>query len=277
MQWWCVAQTAPWSWTYQAYPGVWLFMIALIGVGILARRRFRDESGSGSLVAGVAGIAGLWAALDWPLGVLGSGYLASVHMVQFLLICMVASPLLLLALPAGFYAALEQRLGGILTTLTHPLVAMGQFAALVGLTHWPPVVDGLMVTQWGNFLLDSLWLMTGVWFWWPVAAAAPRRRWFGYPAKIGYLIIASIVNTGVFAYLVFSGLPLYSVFELAPPIDVLPTRTDQRLAGLMMKTGGALVLWTWISVLFFRWHAQETEEDSHTSTIRPTSMPPEAV
>lgn len=273
MQWWCVAQTAPWSWTWQPYPGVWLFMLALFAGGTALRRRFMSTDGAtGSDLAGVFGVLTLWAALDWPIGVLGSGYLASVHMVQFLLICMVASPLLLLSLPEGFYQWLERRLGGVLRTLTHPLLTMGQFAALVGLTHWPPVVDGLMVTQWGNFLLDSLWLATGLVFWWPVAAPAPRRAWFGYPGKMGYLIIASIVNTGVFAYLVFSGLPLYSVFELAPPIDVLPTRTDQRLAGLMMKTGGALVLWTWISVLFFRWHADETSDD-HLSPGRPGLQP----
>jgi len=264
MQWWCVAQTAPWSWTWRAYPGVWLFMLGMIAVGVMLQRRFGvDDSPmfSGSALAGVAGVLALWAALDWPIGALGSGYLASVHMVQFLLICMVASPLLLLALPEGFFHWLERAAGGALRTITHPLFTMGQFAALVGLTHWPPVVDGLMVTQRGNFLLDSVWLGTGLLFWWPVAAAAPHRQWFGYPAKMGYLIIASIVNTGVFAYLVFSGLPLYSVFELAPPIDVLPTRVDQRLAGLMMKTGGALVLWTWITALFFRWHANETAHD----------------
>ena len=278
MQWWCVAQTAPWSWAWQAYPGVWLFMATLITLVVAVRRHFAvvDAERRGSAIAGAAGILALWVSLDWPVGVLGSGYLASIHMVQFLLICMVASPLLLLALPSGFYTDLERRLGAVLERVTHPLVTMGQFAALVAFTHWPPVVDGLMVTQWGNFLLDTLWLATGILFWWPVAAAAPRRAWFGYPAKIGYLIIASIVNTGVFAYLVFSGLPLYAIFELAPPIPALPTRTDQRLAGLMMKTGGALVLWTWISVLFFLWYAEETR-DEETPGLRAPPISSEVV
>ena len=31
MQWWCAAQGVPWRWAWQAYPGVWLFALALVG------------------------------------------------------------------------------------------------------------------------------------------------------------------------------------------------------------------------------------------------------
>ena len=31
------------------------------------------------------GVAILWGATDWPMGALGAGYLASVHMAQYLL------------------------------------------------------------------------------------------------------------------------------------------------------------------------------------------------
>ena len=33
--------------------------------------------------------------------------------------------------------------------------------------------------------------------------------------------------------------------------------TDQRLAGLFMKIGGGLLLWTVIAFVFFRWNARE--------------------
>jgi hypothetical protein len=32
---------------------------------------------------------------------------------------------------------------------------------------------------------------------------------------------------------------------------------DQRIAGLVMKLLGGLILWGFIAALFFRWHAQE--------------------
>jgi copper(I)-binding protein len=128
-------------------------------------------------------------------------------------------------------------------------------------THWPPVVDTLMVTQSGSFLLDLVWLLSGLVFWWPVIAPRPERRWLHDPGKVGYLIVATLVNTGVFAYLTFSPLPLYSTYELAPPVIGISTRDDQLLAGLLMKMGGAVILWTAITIIFFRWVGRSEREE----------------
>ena len=44
-------------------------------------------------------VALLWLTLDWPVGPLGTGYLAWVHALQFVSLGMVVPPLLLNALP----------------------------------------------------------------------------------------------------------------------------------------------------------------------------------
>jgi cytochrome c oxidase assembly factor CtaG/copper(I)-binding protein len=264
VQWWCAAQGVPWSWRWQAYPGVWLFALLLVGLFRLARRRWpeSDRPGFRAWMFGL-GVAALWIALDWPVGALGAGYLASVHMVQYLLIALVAPPLLLIGLPRGFYRALNSgRLGLPLRIVSHPIAAIILFVAVMAWTHWPPVVDTLMVSQAGSFLLDFVWLLSGLVFWWPVVAPEPARSWLHEPGKVGYLIVATLVNTGVFAYLTFSPLPLYSTYELAPPVTGLSTRDDQLLAGLLMKMGGAVVLWTAISILFFRWVRRSERDDS---------------
>ena len=144
--------------------------------------------------------------------------------------------------------------------MSHPIAAITLFVAVMAWTHWPPVVDTLMVSQAGSFLLDFVWLLSGLVFWWPVAAPEPARSWLHEPGKVGYLIVATLVNTGVFAYLTFSPLPLYATYELAPPVTGLSTRDDQLIAGLLMKMGGAVVLWTAISILFFRW-VRRSERD----------------
>jgi cytochrome c oxidase assembly factor CtaG len=123
-------------------------------------------------------------------------------------------------------------------------------------------VDSLMASQLGSFALDMVWLATGLVFSWPVAAPVPERPWMTYPVKIGQLLAASILNTGVFAYLTFSSLPVYAIYELAPPITGLSAREDQRIAGLLMKVGGAPILWTWVSILFFRWFRESEQEDA---------------
>jgi cytochrome c oxidase assembly factor CtaG/copper(I)-binding protein len=263
MQWWCAANGVPWTWEWTAYPGVWVF-VALLAMAFrqLHRRWGSVEEDGRRAVWGYVAIGVIWIALDWPVGALAAGYLTSVKMVQYLLLSLVASPLLLIGLPRGLYRALERGpLGALLPWVTHPLVAMPAFVVIMAWTHWAPVVDALMVQQVGSFFMDTLWLTAGLLFWWPVSAPLPERSWLGDPARVGYLIVATLVNTGVFAYLTFAELPLYAVYELAPPVTGLSTRDDQRLAGLLMKIGGAVILWTAITIIFFRWATREVAPD----------------
>jgi putative membrane protein len=284
VQWWCVAQDVAWTWSWRAYPGVWLFVGAIVllyarlwraaPVGEQAATATTGESPlapepfsrrARTLFAGT-GIALLWIALDWPVGALGAGYLVSVHTVQFLLISLLASPLLLLGIPRWRIERWLRRraVRRVAPILTHPLVTMAVFVVVMAFTHWSPVVDTLMASQAGTFGLDMLWLAAGLVFWWPVAVALPERAWLGEPFKIGYLVAITVLDTGLFAYLAFSELPLYATFELAPPIGLLTVREDQLLAGLIMKIGGGVIYWIVISMLFFRWFRRSETEDAES-------------
>lgn len=260
MQWWCSAQNVAWEWTWQPYPGVWAFVAAIGAAYLSAVRRAahgaRAEARTKHAAAFAAGVFLLWVALDWPVGALGAGYLASVHMVQFLLMAVIAPPLLLLGTPRQVYARLEETpwCRGWLSAGTHPLVTLAAFNLVVAVTHWPAVVDTLMPTQLGSFVIDLAWLVAGLGLWWPVVAPVPQRSWLGYPAKMGYLVANTMVSTGFFLYLTFSEFPRYATYELAPPVSGISARTDQQVAGFLMKLGGGLVLWTAISILFFRWY-----------------------
>ena len=57
----------------------------------------------GSRAGGARWLVGLmlliWAALDWPIGALGAGYLASVHTLSYILLSLVAPPCLILGVP----------------------------------------------------------------------------------------------------------------------------------------------------------------------------------
>jgi putative membrane protein len=279
MQWWCSAQTAPWSWSWTPYPGVWAFVILLALVYWRLERRSevdRAPRPRGLRRASyVGGIVGLWIALDWPVGALGAGYLASAHMAQFLLIALVAPPLLLYGVPPTAYDRLADRpaLLGVLRVLTHPLVALAFFNVVLLATHWPSVVDTLMVSQLGSFALDISWLCSGLVLWWPLVAPVPRRPGFTHMYRIGYLILATILNTPAFAFLTFSELPLYATFELSPPVSGLSVRDDQRLAGLLMKIGGGLIFWAAITVLFFRWYQSEGMDEPAGSNEAKSDAP----
>jgi putative membrane protein len=250
--------------------GVWL-VIGIIGIAgwLLTRRRGRTRL---QRTFFIAGLLLLWAALDWPIGTLGAGYLASVHMVQFLLIVFYAPPLILLGLrPDRDDATARARHSPLRRALTHPLITLVALVVVTIVTHLPVVVDGLMASQAGSFLLDSAWLAAGALFWWPlIMPGAPA--WFIPVVRIGYLVASMVLMTAPNAMITFSRLPIYATYELAPPIPGIDVLQDQRLAGIWMRLGAAIAVWTAISVFFIRWSRRETQMiDEELETQRRTS------
>lgn len=261
MQWWCAARDVAWRWAWQPYPGVWLFIFAVafaytrlrqlapVGPGDSARRRTAYFA---------TGLFLLWAALDWPVGALGAGYLATAHMVQFLLIALASPPLLLLGLPRAVVARIhESRAGRWIALATQPLLALLVFNASVIATHLPVVTDTLMRTQAGSFLIDCIWLTAGLLYWWPVLVQLPARPRFTPPVRMIYLFASMVFMTAPGAMITFSKLPIYGIYELAPPIGLLSALDDQRLAGILMKLGGGAITWTAIAIMFYRWNRDE--------------------
>ncbi len=260
MQWWCSARGIPWTWDWRPYPGVWLLVGGLLVAWVGMARRHRSTTGE--RIRCGAGLVSLWIALDWPLGTLGSGYLAWVHMVQFLLVALVAPPLLLSGVPRGALERLrDTAVFPVVRALTVPLVALLLFHTIVIATHWPGLVDGLMSSQWGSFALDIAWLAGGLVFWWPVASPVPHRPRFPWGVKIGYLIASTVLMTLPYVFLTFAELPFYATYELAPPVGALSARDDQRLAGLIMRIGGGTILWIAAGILFWLWYRAETESE----------------
>jgi putative membrane protein len=266
MTWWCSAQNLPWSWTWQAYPGVWLFLGIIIGTYAWSVKRLGDEAQGLSrreVTLFVFGVALLWLAADWPVGKLGAGYLLSVHQAQYVVFTMVVPPLLLLGTPAWLLRRLVRlpavRAGA--KVLTRPLPALAVFNAVVVLTHLPEVVDGLMDSQFGSFALDVVWIGAGFVLWWPAVRRVPEFNGLTYGARFAYLLVATLLPMVPAAFLTFADYPIYATYELAPRVADLSSGSDQLAAGLVMKFGGDAVILLAISVIFFRWHAAEVAQD----------------
>ena len=87
-----------------------------------------------------------------------------------------------------------------------------------------------------------------------------------------YLFAQSLLPTIPASFLTFSTVPLYPVYGDAAlafgPLAV----ADQTIAGVIMKLGGGLLLWSTIAVIWFRWTKQERESGSVSS---PRFGPPE--
>jgi cytochrome c oxidase assembly factor CtaG len=262
MQWWCSAQGEPWTWAWQAYPGVWAF-IGLLSWGYFRLLRATVASSDGvrlkPYVASFAsGMVLLWLSLDWPIGAIGAGYLASVHMVQFLIMGMIVPPLVLYGIPELTYQRLHPRVSAVLGQLTRPATAFIAFNLMVVITHMPPVVDPMMSTQLGSFAIDMLWLGGGLLFWWPVVV--PGGSQLRELAKVGYLGLQLIAMKPIFVYLTFSRYPQYATYELAPRISGISARADQQMAGLLMEVAGMIIILVAVGAVFLKWHAREQHD-----------------
>jgi putative membrane protein len=251
-----------WEWSWRPYPGVWLF-VATIAVAIwMVHRRAGAVAQPWRVSMMGQGILALWIALDWPVGALGGGYLASVHMLQFLLIALIAPPLILLGVHPEVWSMLEKRgPPRWLAAVTAPLIGLVALNAVMLMTHLPAVADPMMGTQLGSFAIDLAWLISGTLFWWPLVAKVPALPRFGQLLRMGYLVLGVMFSPVVIvlvAVLVFNEHPLFATYELAPRVGGLDSVVDHQIAGLLMSVGGAAITVVGMTTIFFRW-AREVE------------------
>ena len=262
MTWWCVTITETWSWSFRAYPGIWLSVAVLVTPYLLAmhRRSGPNPRRSRHTVLFLAGVAVYWIATDWPLGTLGAGYLASAHMVQYLLYSLGAAPLILLGMPEWMARRLvgKLRIYRAVRVLSRPLAAGLIFNAVLLATHAPLTVDALRSNQFGSFALDATWLLAGLLLWMPIISPMPELRPASYGTRMVYLFLAAQVIPMIpGGFLTFSQFPLYSTYELAPRIGGFSAGHDQALAGALMKVGGVPVVWGTMFALMVKWARSE--------------------
>lgn len=210
------------------------------------------------------GLAVLWLAADWPLGLLSAGYLLSARTVQYLLFVLVAPPLMLFGLPRWL---LRRMIRGrvafrVARLLTRPLVPLLVYNAVLVAVHLPPVVAGAAGSQLAAFALDLGVIVSGFLFWWPALARLPELKPMGYPPRIGYLLLSVFLPTVPASFFTYARFPIYPLYELAPRVHGIEAVMDQQIAGLTMKVLGGLILFGTMSVMFFRWHHQEETRDS---------------
>jgi cytochrome c oxidase assembly factor CtaG len=278
IQWWCASRgTALWTWEWQPYPGIWLF-VALFALSYwrLARGTVGTQAVAqiGNAVSGglsqgarsgcaVAGLLLLWLTLDWPAGALGAGYLAGVHSLQYVLLSMLIPALLLLGARDEFFSRFQHgpRPLGLLKALTNPPIAAIIFTLVMAVTHAPLVLDLLMQSQWGSFALDMAWLGSGIILAWPVICRVPERPHFGPPLQILYIFGGTVAHVFIGMWLLSAQYPVYATYELAARVGDISPLSDQHLAGAAILLVGSPLVLLAVTIIFFRWQGTGEEGD----------------
>jgi putative membrane protein len=208
------------------------------------------------------GVAAIWVAATWPMHDLAERYLFSIHMVQHMLISMVAAPLMLLGTPDWLLRMLlkPRPVYAAARRLTRPFVAFVIFNTVIVATHWPAFVEFTLHSEVFHFGAHALLFGAALLMWWPVISPLPEMPSLSYPGRMLYLFLQSILPTVPASFLTFGSTPLYHFYETVPRIWGISALTDQRIAGLTMKIVGGLILWSVIAVIFFKWYRQEQTE-----------------
>ncbi len=276
------------SWSFDPWLVVALLVIAglyLRGWLVLRRRDPRHWVGS-CLASFLAGLAAIYLALGSPIEPFAA-LLLQVHMLQHLLLMMVAPPLLWLGAPLfpllrglprpiRVYWAIPllsslplRRLFG---RLTHPLTALPIFVAVSWFWHFPPLYDLALRSSYWHYLQHACFLGTALLFWYPVVRPYPSRpawsSWLLFPC----LILADVSNTVLSAVFTFSDRVLYSYYEEVPRLGGLSVLEDQSAAGLIMWVPGSIafllpLFWIGVQLLY------GTESVSHETQVRQAPQP----
>ena len=208
------------------------------------------------------GVLTIYAAAGSPLHNLADQYLASAHMLQHVLLMLVAAPLLLAGIPAWVWQALL-RVRGVLPVarvLTHWLMALAVFNAVMLLVHLPSAVGLQLQEWWFHLFAHTSLLLAGLVMWWPVLSTVPELPRLAYPLQMGYLFLQSLVPAVMASFITFSDRVVYQAYAEAPRIWGLSPLDDQQIAGGMMKLLGTIILWSFITVAFFKWYEREEAE-----------------
>ena len=265
------AESVLFSWAFEPVPVVGLLVTAAVyflgwrSLHVQVPWRFPVER----LVSFLAGLAVIFVALASPLDAF-AGWLLVVHMVQHLLLTMVAPPLLLLGWPmlpllSGLPRAfVRDGLAPFLTSpalqrfgrfLVHPFFA-GPLFIFSNLFWHAPALYELALRSPGWHQVEHLcFLLTAILFWWPVVQPWPSRPTLPRWAMIPYLLAADLQNTALAGFLTFYGNVLYPTYAAAPRISGLSATDDQAAAGAVMWVPGSMVFLIPVAVIAIRYLA----------------------
>jgi putative membrane protein len=217
-----------------------------------------------------AGLLTIGIALLSPLDSLAES-LFSAHMVQHLLLMLVAPALLVLggpswvmlwALPARSRrsAAIwwNQRgmLQQLITTVSLPAVAWALSILALLIWHIPACYQAALRSESVHAAEHLSFLITGFLFWWVVLRPDSRRR-LSEAASVLYVFTAALPGGLLGALLTFGGKPLYASQSGAAPLWGLTALEDQQLAGLIMWMPGGLIYLGAAAAFFLVWLRQE--------------------
>ncbi len=190
--------------------------------------------------------------------------LFSVHMVQHLLLTLVAAPLIALGAPITLLlraATPEVRRrvilpvlhSRVLRILSFPVVAWVVFAGVMWGTHFSPLFDASLENPIVHDLEHALYLAAGLLFWWPAVGLDPSPWRMPHPVRAMYVFTQMPQNTFLAVTILNSGAVLYHHYATLVRSWGPTPLADQQTAGGIMWVGGDILFLSAMAAIIAGW------------------------
>ena len=213
-----------------------------------------------------AGLGAIGVALASPIETY-EGSLFSVHMLQHLVLMLLAAPLLLaggpitLALRASTPAVRRRLLwvlhSPVVKAISFPVVAWLLFVAVNWGWHFSTLYDQALENPLLHHFQHATFLVAALLFWWPITGVDPSPWRMPYPVRLFYLFLALPQNS-------FLGVALLSAGEVLYPHYVTNGRPwgptpleDQQLGGVLMWVVGDIAFLIGMVIVIVGWMRHE--------------------
>jgi putative membrane protein len=253
-------------------------VIGLAGLGALyhwrAGQRPADRAEAspttGQRASFYSALALIFLSLNGWLHDLSDSYLFSAHMVQHLVLTLVAPPLLVMGTPGWMLrpALRWPVVGPLARWITAPTRCFAIFNVVLVVWHLPPMYE-LAMRHHSVHIVQHLCFMTAaVLMWWPVLSPLPELPRLSYPGQMLYLFLLSIPMSIVAVCIGYAGNLLYPSYASAARIWGITPMQDQMIGALIMWIPGGLFFFAIISVVFFKWQRLDGDDSRAGAQVR---------
>ena len=257
-----------------------LVVVGLFGIGLVyvesTRRLKRIGAGfpRSRRRCFLAGLAFAYLALQGPIDA-GATVLLSVHMLQHMLLTMVAAPLIVLGAPvtlalrASSPGTRHKILLPVLNSpmaqiVANPLVAWSLLFVVLWASHLTSLYEAAIQNPGLHALEHLAYLGSAVLFWWPVVGLDPIPSRISHPARILYLFLAMPPMAFLGLAIYSSDHLLYTYYATVPGATIASALADQHLAGALMWEGGMFVVVPALAFVLLEWMRRDEREAERT-------------
>lgn len=215
------------------------------------------------LLSHIAAITTFLTGSLWPVHDVSEKSLYFVHMAQHLAFINLMSLFIVMSVPSWLarWILVRKWVLPVVRKATRFLMATILFNALIVFFHWPVIVTLTLNNGLIHFLAHFVMVICFVVIWMVIVSPAPEIRRPTPIIQMIFLFLQSVIPTIPASFLTFGSTPLYKVYVDLPKLFSLTALEDQRIAGLVMKLGGGLLLWGVIAVIFFQWSSSEGKRE----------------